>query len=226
MACSGHVNYTVVIGGLPSMFGKNANRQTNNRANAVDIIERNVFIQMERDNLRGIPDYPLPPGYCFHWYEPGDEQMWVDIHVRAENHAEVSHGVYVREFGRDVEALHQRQCFLLVGDGAPVGTATAWFNDDYHGRRYGRVHWVAVVPEYQGRGLSKPLLSTVLSRMVDLGHERAYLRTSTARLPAINLYAQFGFAPSLRTPQDRAVWQDLTRAAGHRILEPLRRLFV
>ena len=189
----------------------------------MDIIQRNVFVQMERDTLDDIPDFPPPPGYHVRWYAPGDEQTWVDIHVLAENHVEVVRSVYDREFGHDVETIRQRQCFLFASDGAAVGTATAWFNDDYFGQRYGRVHWVAVVPEYQGKGLSKPLLSVVLSRMVELGHNRAYLRTSTARLPAINLYARFGFVPSLRTPEDRAVWKDLTLAAGPRILGCLRR---
>jgi GNAT superfamily N-acetyltransferase len=192
----------------------------------MDIIERNVFVQMERGDLDGIPDYPLPPALRVAWYEPGDENTWVDIHLRAEKYAEISLGVYFREFGRNVQTLRQRQCFLLAGNGQSVGTATAWFNHDYHGQSYGRVHWVAVVPEYQGRGLSKPLLSAVLARMVELGHDRAYLRTSTARLPAINLYARFGFVPSLRTAEDQALWNDLVLAAGQQIIEPLRRFFV
>jgi GNAT superfamily N-acetyltransferase len=180
---------------------------------------------MEREHLDDLPNYRLPAGHSIKWYEPGDEEKWVDIHLRAEKYAEVSRSVYAREFGGDIETLSRRQCFLLAEDGASIGTATAWFNDDYHGRRYGRVHWVAVVPEHQGRGLSKPLMSTVLSRMAELGHDRVYLRTSTARLPAVNLYARFGFAPSLRSPEDQKVWRELTLAAGGQILEPLRRLF-
>lgn len=180
---------------------------------------------MERDTLDAIPDYPLPPGYRLKWYKSGDEEIWLAIHMRAETHVEVTRSDYFREFGHDADVLHERQCFMLAPDGAPIGTASAWFNDDYHGQRYGRVHWVAVVPEFQGQGLSKCLLTAVLSRMVDVGHDRAYLRTSTARLPAINLYSRFGFVPSLRTPEDEAVWRDLTLAAGPQILDPLRRLF-
>jgi GNAT superfamily N-acetyltransferase len=178
---------------------------------------------MERPTLDDIPDYPLPPGCHIQWYRPGDEETWISIHDRAEDYVQVDRSVYDREFGRDIEAIRRRQCFLFTPDGTPVGTATAWYNDDYFGQRYGRVHWVAVVPEHQGQGLSKLLLSAVLSRMVELGHDRAYLRTSTARLAAINLYARFGFVPSLRTPEDHAVWRELARAAGPKLLDPLRR---
>ena len=117
--------------------------------------------------------------------------------------------MHTREFGTDVAQLGQRQCFLLDAQQVPIATATAWFEDDFDGVPYGRVHWVAMVPRYQGRGLSKPLMSIVLTRMAELGHERVFLRTSTARLPAIQLYQQFGFVPLLGSSEDRMIWQQL-----------------
>jgi hypothetical protein len=47
------------------------------------------------------------------------------------------------------------------------GQSSTGFDADYYGHRYGRVRWVAVVPEYQGRGLSKCLMSIILGRMID-----------------------------------------------------------
>ena len=44
----------------------------------MDIIAQNVFLLMQRDSLRGIPDHPLPAHYAFKWYEPGDEQKWIE----------------------------------------------------------------------------------------------------------------------------------------------------
>ncbi len=175
----------------------------------MDIIQQNLSVRMQRPTLENVPVFHLPPGYSVHWYTPGDVEHWVSIHQRAERYAEVTQQVHEENFGDDVKTLHQRQCFLLDGDQNAIATATAWSDDQYDGRISGRVHWVAVAPEYQGRGLSKPLLSTVLNRMVELGDDRAYLCTSTARLPAINLYAVFGFLPSLQTPDDRVVWEQL-----------------
>jgi len=77
------------------------------------------------------------------------------------------------------------------------------------GQRYGRVHWVAIVPEMQGKGLSKPMLSVVLDRLRELGHGRAYLTTNTVRTAAINLYLKFGFAPDIRAPHEVGAWRDV-----------------
>lgn len=175
----------------------------------MDIVQRNLSVRMERDDLDGIAEFPLPPDCSLRWYETGDERAWTDIHLAAEEFAEITDDVHPREFGTDARTLAQRQCFLLDARHVPIATATAWLDDDYFGRPYGRVHWVAVRPEHQGRGFSKPLMSTVLARMAELGHNRAYLRTSTARLPAINLYVLFGFRPSLRTAEERTVWEQL-----------------
>ncbi|MCD6291766.1 MAG: GNAT family N-acetyltransferase [Anaerolineae bacterium] len=174
-----------------------------------DIVRRNISINMVREHLDDIPDYPPPPGYLIHWYEPGDEKHWLNIHLVADKYSTITPELYVREFGRDPQLLHKRQFFLLSPTGAAIGTATAWFDDDYQGLPYGRVHWVAIVPEMQGRGLGKVLMTTVCKRLRALGHDRAYLVTSTARIPAINLYLQFGFMPHIRSEEDLRVWQAL-----------------
>jgi GNAT superfamily N-acetyltransferase len=105
--------------------------------------------------------------------------------------------------------LPERQLFLLDCEGVAVGTATAWFNNDYRGEKCGRIHWVAIVPEHQGRGLSKPLLSAACRRLEELGHHKAYLVTSSVRIPAISLYLRFGFAPDVRSDEDKKVWNEI-----------------
>lgn len=168
---------------------------------------KQIFVKMERESLDGVALHRPPPGYALRWYRPGDERKWVEIQRQAERYVRASEDLFRKEFGGDAETLGRRQAFLLDARATAVATATAWFDDDYHGRRYGRLHWVAVVPDFQGRGLSKPLLSAVLRRMRKLGHDRAYLRTATARIPAINLYAAFGFVPAIRSRQDYERWQ-------------------
>jgi GNAT superfamily N-acetyltransferase len=96
---------------------------------------------------------------------------------------------------------------LLSPDGAPIGTATAWFDKQYRGQEWGRLHWVAILPAWQGRGLGRPLLSVACARLQALHPDRAYLRTAPQRLAAIHLYLAFGFVPAIRTREDAQSWE-------------------
>ena len=111
------------------------------------------------------------------------------------------------------QELARRQCFLLDAAGHPIGTATAWFDNNYHGQVWGRLHWVAIVPEWQRRGLGKALMSAVCTRLHELHPERSFLRTAPQRLPAIQLYLQFGFEPEIRTPEEQPVWEGILAQA-------------
>jgi GNAT superfamily N-acetyltransferase len=53
------------------------------------------------------------------------------------------------------------------------------------------------------------LLATICQRLREQGHERAYLHTSAARMPAIRLYLRFGFAPVARNAAEAAAWKDI-----------------
>ena len=111
--------------------------------------------------------------------------------------------------------LAQRQAYLCDGQGQPVGTASAWPNEPSKGPEYGRVHWVAILPAHQGQGLAKPLLAVVCRRLRQSGHTRAYLDTSTGRLPALNLYLKFGFVPEIRHDQDVTAWREVGQHLDH-----------
>ena len=162
-----------------------------------------------REHLEEIPDFPLPDHFSLRWYQPGDDQEWFRIQSTADRLNEITPDLFARQFGKDEHELARRQCFLLNSRGNAIGTATAWFNDNFEGKRFGRVHWVAILPEYQGRGLAKPLMTTICHRLRELGHTRAYLTTSTARLGAIRLYLRFGFVPMIRNAAEEAVWNNI-----------------
>ncbi len=154
---------------------------------------QNNPIWMIRENWDGLPVFALPEGYSFRWYQPGDEAEWVRIQLAACSQIQLEAGAFARIFGRDAAALAQRQCFLLDSQQNAVGTATAWFDDNFNGKLYGRVHWVAIERDHQGRGLAKPLLSMICQRLWELGHDRAYLKTYAEWTAAIALYRRFGF---------------------------------
>ncbi|MCU0503114.1 MAG: GNAT family N-acetyltransferase [Anaerolineae bacterium] len=166
----------------------------------------NILVNMARATLDDLPRYPLPDGYALRMYQPGDAQAWVDIHLEADRWNHVTLETFWKEFGVDPIPLAARQFYLCTAEGTPIGTATGWFNADYYGAAWGRIHWVALRPAYHGRGLAKPLLAAACWRMRELGHDKAYLVTSTPRIPAINLYRSFGFEPEIRSPEDGAAW--------------------
>eukprot|EP01051_Picozoa_sp_SAG22_P008569 SAG22_NODE_661_length_8059_cov_14.630402_5_plen_266_part_00 len=196
----------------------------------------NTELLMVRPTLADLPQRPeLPAGFELRRYSrPGDEKLWVEVQQAAEPYLTITErsgrggeGDWAHEFepgagggvpaGRDRAALLSRQFFILHG-GRPAATATAWPAElcrDHHmigpHAADGLVHWVAVHPEYQGRGLSKVLTAAVLAALKEMGYQSARLCTSTGRLPAICLYLSSGFLPSVVGKDDRRAWARLCK---------------
>ena len=171
--------------------------------------ENIVPVAMMREDLIEFPQYELPAGYAFRRYRSGDEAVWTDIWTRSDRYGVIDPAVFRREFGTDEAVLAERQYFMLDPDGVEIGTVTAWLPDDAHGPSSGRVHWVASVPEMQGKGLGKPLITTVLTRLRELGYARANLHTESVRTVAIRLYLKFGFRPEVRSEAERQAWREV-----------------
>ncbi len=175
----------------------------------MNITDLDIALTMIRDNLDDIPRYDWPAGYRLRWFGPGDEALWVRIQAAADRYNEITPTLFRAQFGQDAKLLSRRMAFILDPQGRPTGNASAWFTT-FQGRRFGQVHWVAILPETQGQGLALPLMSAVLDRLQSLGHDNAYLTTSTARPPAVNLYLKFGFRPVICDRTGRDVWRKLS----------------
>jgi GNAT superfamily N-acetyltransferase len=181
-------------------------------------MEKNIDVWMVRRNLEEIPQFALPEGFEIRTYRPGDEDAWVWIHELADVWNVVTRESFDRNFGYDLEAMKDRGFFLDAPDGRTIGTTTAWYDEDFHGKTYGRIHWVAIVPEFQGRGLAKPLLSAAMNRLAQ-SHDRCYLSTATPRLPAIHLYLNYGFQPFLHAEKCQEGWEWVRENLPHPLLE-------
>jgi len=171
--------------------------------------EPNQPVWMTRENLENISEFSLPKPFSLRWFRSGDEQTWLKIQSAADRDEKFTPESFAQIFGNDFSTLHERQCFLLDAREIAIGTGTAWFDENFEGARWGRIHWMAIAPEFQRLGLGKALMSIVCRRLRELGHERAYLKTSTPRLAAINLYLHFGFAPLIRNSEDAENWRAL-----------------
>ena len=149
---------------------------------------------MAVDNLADVKRYPLPEGYRIRRYQPGDDETWLRIHDETGFYDPFPPGFHATAFGGDEEALAERQLFIVdEATGEDVATATAWFNDPIHRVPGGRIHWVAVVPKVQGKGLAKALLTALCEQFEALGETTVYLTTDSENGKAIALYEGLGF---------------------------------
>ncbi|AKG73515.1 GNAT family N-acetyltransferase [Salinicoccus halodurans] len=177
---------------------------------------KRIKLQMVRDDLNDIPGYELPEGYRFRMFEAGDEKIWADIETRVDEFETETKALerFRREFGPYIDEMGHRCLFIENPEGEAIGTTTAWYGDlEGDGNIRGRIHWVGIVPEYQGRGLSKPLLSQVMNILAEF-HESAYLTSQTTSWQAVNMYLNFGFRPVRLDDDYEEAWSLLEEKLG------------
>ena len=177
-----------------------------------------IKVVMLRSNLANIPQYALPAGYSFRFYRPGDARIWVRIWQEAESTnklQDVNGQTFTRAFGGDLRAMERRCLFMVSPQGRDVGTTTSWYDRNYAGQAWGRIHWVALSAEIQGKGLAKPMMTEAMNLLKRLGHRRAILGTQAPRLAAIKLYLDFGFVPDMSAPDAQRAWRMVQAQLRH-----------
>lgn len=180
-----------------------------------------ISVVMLRENLKDIPQYPLPEGYRMRTYRRGDRKTWLAVLKASEPFVKITGKTFNDNFGSDLPAMFKRCYFLVAPDGQDTGTITVWYEPDYARRPWGRIHWVAIVPEHQRRGLSKPMMTVAMNRLRSLGHRRAMLTTQTPRLAAIKTYLDFGFVPVITPTNAARAWKLVDRALRHPVLDAI-----
>ena len=180
---------------------------------------KNYSVRMIREHMENIPQFPIPEGFAIRNYRPGEGHIWTRIQRAAEPYINIDDGLFMRQFKRDLLAMEDRSFFLTTDAGEEIGTITAWWQPDMDGKNWGQIHWVAIHPDYQGRGLSKPMMSVAMTRLKQ-SHECCFLDTSTGRIPAIKIYLDFGFTPHLsRQNNSREAWTEVASVLEHPILK-------
>jgi GNAT superfamily N-acetyltransferase len=165
-------------------------------------------VWMIHRDLSQAPDFPIPPGYTMRHYREGDAETWVRIQrACADDLSFITAEHFHEDMPGDAAHLAERVLFLVDPSGQDIGTIVAWNDSKFDGRDIGRIHWVAIVAEAQGHGLSKPMMSAACNVLRTLNYTEAYLETHTSLIPALNLYLEFGFRPAPRSDGVRAAWQ-------------------
>ncbi|WP_427706083.1 GNAT family N-acetyltransferase [Staphylococcus sp. Mo2-6] len=173
----------------------------------------NIKVQMVRTQLDDIPQYDVPKGFVIRKFRKGDEKLWAYIETLAGEFTTEDMALerFDKEFGDHVTEMEQRCIFIENEEQEVVGTTTAWYGylgDD--SQMMGRIHWVGIIPAYQGKKLSKPLLSAAMN-ILALHHNKAYLTSQTISYKAINMYLEFGFKPVQLDDNYHRAWQLLAQ---------------
>lgn len=174
-------------------------------------------VRMIHDDIKSSKaDIPLPEGYYFANYKPGDQRQWADIETAAGEFSTREKALerFNNEFGGCELQLQSRCFFLYSPNGDAVGTSMGWYDNDFNGEKIGRLHWIALKPEYQGRHLGKPLVAKAVKRMQE-SHDKAYLTSQTTGWKAINMYLDFGFMPLYFSEDCRIAWKLLAEKLKH-----------
>ena len=175
-----------------------------------------LLLERELDNL---PAFPLPEGYRFVFFQPGDRDAWIEIEKSAKEFTTYEQGLdaWNKYYGGHEDILPQRMVFVENTAGDKIATATAYI--DITGRDQsgsGWLHWVAVRRDFQGRGLSKPLVAYVLNILRDLGHSRGKIPTQSTSWVACGVYLDLGFRPIPKNAvNSRDGWRIVRTLTGH-----------
>lgn len=178
------------------------------KATGIDHSVPYTAVVMIRENPENVPDCRLPEGYRFAAFTPEDEENWVRLQAEVTHveSPEQGRAIFREEFLQAPEGVPCEACpgyadvvkrTVLVKDpaGNLAGVAALWTGNTF-GEVWQRVHWVAVHPDHQGKGIAKCMLARMLLLCRELGWDGpVYLTTQTKTYRAVRVYAQMGFRP-------------------------------
>ena len=149
-------------------------------------------------SLDDLPDFPLPSGFRFVRYAPGDRDAWIRIERSAREFDSYEEGAvaWERYYGSREDELPGRMLFVETDGGEKAATACAMydvFGRDTSGSAW--LHWVSVRRDHQGQGLSKPLICEAFRVMKSLGYTRVIVPTQTNTWLAVKVYLDLGCRP-------------------------------
>lgn len=174
---------------------------------------------LEKD-IDYVIDYALPEGYSFEFYKAGDRDAWIEIEKSAEEFSTYKEGLeaWNKYYSDKENELLNRMVFVINDEGVKVATATAFYDEkDETGSAW--LHWVAVKKEFQGKGLSKPLITNVLKIMQSLGYTHAKIPTQTNTWLAVKIYLDLGFCPAPENLIDSYEgWRIIKQLTNHKAL--------
>ncbi|KAK8799729.1 hypothetical protein WA158_006277 [Blastocystis sp. Blastoise] len=150
--------------------------------------------------------YDIPDGFEFRFYKEGDEKYWSYIQWKSGQFAsnDEAKKSFEDTFGSVKSLLSDRMVFAINEKGNTVGTVTAWEGTGID-KDHGCLYRLAVLPEYQNKGIGQALISYILP-MLKEKYEHVFLTTIFRNWLAVSIFFKVGFVPRIGTQDDRDVW--------------------
>lgn len=177
-------------------------------------------------------DFSLPKGYQFEFFKnDNDIKDWVDIHISTGEFASLDdcYKTFNDFYSPFLAELNKRMIFIINENNQKIATATLSPTNDKDFPCV--IDWFAVHKDYQGKKLSKPLLSKIIKLANNFGYNNMLLHTQTNSWLAAKIYLDFGFTPYntiqkigwdiLKTITDHPKLSDFNMLNEREIFDPL-----
>lgn len=177
------------------VFVPHVNEELLKRAEDVHFkVERYSYL-LVREALE-VPEIKLPEGYAIKTFEKGkDEEAWCEVRNRSfakllGSETPITPEMVVK-MNAEEEAIEGGAIFLYHGS-KPIGVVRG-AKDEYEDKPIMNIGPLAIIPEYQGKGLGRILLREVILFAQNNGYERTILCVNAENERAKALYLQEGF---------------------------------
>ncbi len=137
----------------------------------------------------------LPNGYRFRMYQNGDEDSWSRLEVEIGDFDTIDSAkqYFILTYClSDLLDISKRCVFAVNPENKIVGACIAW-KDVKDNAYVASLHWLVVLPEYQGLGIGKALCRKVLQIFSENKENTIYIHTQPWSYKAIILYVRQGF---------------------------------
>ncbi|EDO37918.1 predicted protein [Nematostella vectensis] len=141
---------------------------------------------------RALPSAQVPEGYTLRGWWDGAEVVWLQIVKKAFEDfvKDWTAETFVSRY-KNQNNFFKDGFFMVKHKDTFVATCFSW--QDKRDSSNGQLHWLAVLPEHQGKGIGKWLAVEVLKFFKSKGKTAVSLKAEVTNKKAIRFYKAIGF---------------------------------
>ncbi len=166
-------------------------------------------LEMVRLSTAPVSVPPVPDGYLFRQFRPGDEKEYDDLF----------HLAFADEgrFPQILEHVLEGGFFVIedVASSELVSSCQAWRGSIMPRHPdAGHIGWLVTDPSHAGKRLGTIVAASATNRVAAEGYSRPCLGTEDFRLAAISIYLKLGWKPYLYCEEMESRWRSIFAQVG------------